>query len=207
MRDILSEIERWNEAGERIALATVIRTWGSAPRPAGAKMALTPGGKIAGSVSGGCVENAVVEAGQIPSSTTHAQLLYFGITDEDAWSAGLSCGGSLDVFVAPLDPAFFHLRSAMPGTVKPGPRCVTVVRGPDDSLGHQLLVFEDGRVHGSLGAGSGSGGPGTWRTKLWQEGASARCVSVSTSVELFIETICPAAYAGRAREACTSPSR
>ncbi len=111
MREVLPDIDRWRAQGEAIALATVLRTWGSAPRGVGAKMALTRSGLIAGSVSGGCVEGAVVEAGEQVLKSGQPQLLHFGVADETAWSVGLACGGSIDVFVQPLDPRTVRSRS------------------------------------------------------------------------------------------------
>src|SRR5512133_1411011 len=107
MRDILSEIDQWRAGRERIAIATVIQTWGSSPRGIGAKMALTPSGKIAGSVSGGCVEGAVFQAGVEVLEQGQPQLLHFGVADETAWNVGLACGGQIDVFVQPLDEALY----------------------------------------------------------------------------------------------------
>ena len=92
MRDILTDLIQWREKGKTVALATVIETWGSSPRKAGSKMGLTLDGKITGSVSGGCVENAVVEAGIESLKTNHPQLLHFGVADETAWEVGLACG-------------------------------------------------------------------------------------------------------------------
>ena len=99
MRDVLPQIEAWRSAGEAIALATVVETWGSAPRSVGAKMAVTAAGKIAGSVSGGCVEGAVVEAAAGVIKDGRARLLRFGVADDTAWEVGLACGGKVRVFV------------------------------------------------------------------------------------------------------------
>src|SRR5512141_2520422 len=107
MRDILSDLDHWLAENKLIALATVIQTWGSSPRRAGAKMAMTPDGRITGSVSGGCVEGAVFEAGVQTLKTDRPQLLHFGVADETAWDVGLACGGSIDIFVKPLDPDAF----------------------------------------------------------------------------------------------------
>jgi xanthine/CO dehydrogenase XdhC/CoxF family maturation factor len=102
MIDILPTLEAWHSAGERIALATVIRTVGSSPRPVGARMAVTSSEKMIGSVSGGCVEGAVSEAALEVLRTGEPQLLAFGVADEEAWAVGLSCGGTIEVFVEPL---------------------------------------------------------------------------------------------------------
>jgi xanthine dehydrogenase accessory factor len=97
--DILDIVASWRAAGERVAIATVIDCWGSSPRPRGSRMALTETGRIAGSVSGGCVEGAVAEAAQEVFKTGIPQRLEFGITDDRAWEVGLACGGKLSVFL------------------------------------------------------------------------------------------------------------
>ncbi len=103
MRDILPDIVRLREGGKDIALATVIKTSGSVPRPIGAKMAMTKTGEIAGSVSGGCLEAAVFEEAMAVLESGRPKLLHYGISDEMAWNVGLSCGGEVDIFVEPLD--------------------------------------------------------------------------------------------------------
>ncbi len=100
--DILSTAAAWARAGEQVALATVTETWGSSPRPAGSQLAVTVSGKMAGSVSGGCIEGAVAEAAMATIASGVPQLLDFGITDERAWEVGLACGGKLKVFVERL---------------------------------------------------------------------------------------------------------
>lgn len=97
--DILATATAWRDAGETVAIATVTETWGSSPRPAGSQLAVTTSGKIAGSVSGGCIEGAVAEAAMKTIASGVPQLLDFGITDERAWEVGLACGGKLKVFV------------------------------------------------------------------------------------------------------------
>jgi xanthine dehydrogenase accessory factor len=101
--DILSVASRWMAAGETVALATVVETWGSSPRPAGSHLAVTASGKLAGSVSGGCIEGAVAEVAQQTMASGAPQLLDFGISDERAWEVGLACGGKLKVFVEKLE--------------------------------------------------------------------------------------------------------
>lgn len=97
--DVLGVAARWLSEGERVAIATVTETWGSSPRPAGSQMAITASGRMAGSVSGGCIEGAVAEAAKASMANGRTQLLDFGITDERAWEVGLACGGKLKVFV------------------------------------------------------------------------------------------------------------
>ncbi len=100
--DVLSAAAVWRAAGERVAVATVTETWGSSPRPAGSQMAVTASGRMAGSVSGGCIEGAVAEAARKTIETGVPQLLDFGVTNERAWEVGLACGGKVKVFVEAL---------------------------------------------------------------------------------------------------------
>jgi xanthine dehydrogenase accessory factor len=100
--DILTTAASWRHAGEDVAIATVTQTWGSSPRPAGSQLAVTRSGRMAGSVSGGCIEGAVADAAMQTLDSGVPQLLDFGITDERAWEVGLACGGKLKVFVEKL---------------------------------------------------------------------------------------------------------
>jgi xanthine dehydrogenase accessory factor len=100
--DILSVAARWRAAGEQVAVATVTETWGSSPRPSGSRLAVAATGKMAGSVSGGCIEGAVAEAAQMTMTTGAPQLLDFGVSNERAWEVGLACGGRVKVFVEKL---------------------------------------------------------------------------------------------------------
>jgi xanthine/CO dehydrogenase XdhC/CoxF family maturation factor len=103
MKDLLPELEAWQARGDDIALATVIKTWGSSPRGAGAKMAVNQKGDMIGSVSGGCVEGAVVEEAMRVLKTGRSKLLHFGVADETAWDVGLACGGNIEIFVERLN--------------------------------------------------------------------------------------------------------
>src|SRR5689334_13085070 len=149
MRDILPDLDHWREENKSIALATVIQTWGSSPRRAGAKMAITPEGGITGSVSGGCVEGAVFEEGVEVLKKNQPKLLHFGVADETAWDVGLACGGSIDIFVKPLDINLFTpLRSTL---VEEKPAVlVTVVKGSNEILGREMLVRNNGSVTGTI---------------------------------------------------------
>jgi xanthine dehydrogenase accessory factor len=100
--DILGIVADWRAAGETVAIATVMQSWGSSPRPAGSRMALTKTGKMEGSVSGGCIEGAVADAALEVMETGTAQVLHYGITDETAWAVGLACGGQVSVLVEKL---------------------------------------------------------------------------------------------------------
>jgi xanthine/CO dehydrogenase XdhC/CoxF family maturation factor len=103
MDDVLPLIDNARASGEPLAVATVTRTYGSAPRQVGSKMVVTQSGAMAGSVSGGCVEGAVFEECQRAMKTRQPKLLSFGVSNEQAWEVGLACGGTIEVFVEPLD--------------------------------------------------------------------------------------------------------
>jgi xanthine/CO dehydrogenase XdhC/CoxF family maturation factor len=100
--DILATAAGWRAAGELVAVATVTETWGSSPRPAGSRLAVTKSGKMAGSVSGGCIEGAVADAAMKTIESGMPQLLDFGVSHERAWEVGLACGGKVKVFVEKL---------------------------------------------------------------------------------------------------------
>jgi xanthine dehydrogenase accessory factor len=104
MHEVLDQVEEWRARGDRIAIATVVATRRSAPRPPGAKMAINEHGEIAGAVSGGCVEGAVATAAHEVLDQGRPRLLRFGIADADAFEVGLPCGGEIDVFVEELQP-------------------------------------------------------------------------------------------------------
>lgn len=104
MSEVFEQIERWVASGDRVALATVVSVRRSAPRPPGTKMAVNDRGAVAGAVSGGCVEGAVVEVAQEVLGGAPPRLLRFGIPDDQAWDMGLPCGGEIEVFVEPYSP-------------------------------------------------------------------------------------------------------
>lgn len=101
MKDVIEQLDMWIEQNEEIAMATVISTSGSTPRPIGAKMIITKSGKMQGSVSGGCVEGAVMEEAFQVMDSGDPKLVQFGYSDETAWDVGLSCGGEIEVFIEP----------------------------------------------------------------------------------------------------------
>jgi xanthine/CO dehydrogenase XdhC/CoxF family maturation factor len=102
MKELLPDLDRWRADGESIAVATVVKTSGSTPRPVGAKMAITASGKVSGSVSGGCLESAIFEEAQDVLRVQSPRLIHYGISDDMAFEVGLSCGGEVDVFLEPL---------------------------------------------------------------------------------------------------------
>lgn len=100
--DVLEAAERWRREGRGVALATVLETWGSAPRPVGSHLVIDEAGRFLGSVSGGCVEGAVVAEALEVIATGAPKRLDFGVADEAAWTVGLSCGGRIAVYVEPV---------------------------------------------------------------------------------------------------------
>lgn len=192
MRDIHPDIDLWLTQNEPIGLATVIQTWGSAPRGVGAKMAFTLDGKITGSVSGGCVEGQVFQVGTEVITSGQPQLLHFGVADETAWEVGLACGGNIKIFVKLLDPDFYavvrtnllewrHMATT------------TVVDGPSKLIGREVLYVEDEKTHGTLGEGLDILCAEITRAAM-DEGQS-RLVTLQSETkdptELFIEVILP----------------
>ena len=189
MRDILSDLDSWRVGDNKsIALATVVQTWGSSPRRAGAKMALTPEGKITGSVSGGCVEGAVFEEGVEALKSNRPKLLHFGVADETAWEVGLACGGSIDIFVKPLDSELFKsLHSVL--TEEQSAALVTVVKGPDEILGREMLVQENGSVAGTLRDDLNEQTLNLAKETL--AGGESRRLMLNEGIEVFMEVILP----------------
>ncbi len=97
--NVLEQIAAWRKEGKGVALATVVTTWGSSPRPVGSQLAVDNSGKFVGSVSGGCIEGAVVEEALAAIKDGETRFLDFGVTNEQAWEVGLACGGKVQVFV------------------------------------------------------------------------------------------------------------
>src|SRR5438445_3013911 len=129
MKEVLDDIERWRNAGKRVALARVVGVEGSGPRLPGAAMAVSEDGEVAGSVSGGCVEGAVLTEALAVLETGSPKILTYGIADEDAFAVGLTCGGTIHVFVQPLDWSIYEtsrnaIRAEEPAAL------ATIVEGP-----------------------------------------------------------------------------
>ena len=188
MREVIDDIARWLADGERnIALATVLTTWGSAPRKAGAKMAFTAGGAaISGSVSGGCVEGAVIEAGGDVLAGGRPCLLRFGVADETAWGVGLACGGTIEVFVERLDlPSYEAARRWIAGGTSGA--LLTAVAGPDALLGDKGIVERGQAVAGPLAAALDAP-----TLTLADTTHAAQRITTAAGLELFIDPIRPA---------------
>jgi len=150
MRDVLSDVDAWTARGDKVALAMVVGVKRSAPRPPGAKMAISSSGEVSGAVSGGCVEGAVIQVAEEVMAGGAPQLLNFGIADEEAWDVGLPCGGEIEVWVQRHDPAGHG--GTFAARVRDGERVVlvTAIEGVAEP-GATLLVTADGKPDGCLG--------------------------------------------------------
>ena len=152
MHDVIEEVARLHEAGGRFALATVVGTWRSAPRQPGAAMVVSVDGDPIGSVSGGCVEGAVYELAQEVIAGGAAVLQRYGISDDDAFSVGLTCGGIIDVFVEPMDAGRFAALPEVVASVRAHePVAVATIVGGPREIGAHLVVWPD-RSTGSFGS-------------------------------------------------------
>ncbi|WP_433238036.1 XdhC family protein [Actinomadura nitritigenes] len=153
MRDVLDDIAGWYAAGETFGLATVVNTFRSAPRPAGAAMAVSAGGEVAGSVSGGCVEGAVYELARSVMESGEPVVQRYGVTDDDAFAVGLTCGGILDVLVESVNPATFPEFADVAAAIaaREPVAVATVVAGPG-RIGARRVIWRD-RAAGSLAPG------------------------------------------------------
>ncbi len=154
MRDILDPITKWWDANETFGLATVVQTFSSAPREPGAAMAVSPAGEVVGSVSGGCVEGAVYELATEVVASGQPILRRYGISDNDAFAVGLTCGGIIDIFVEPASRARFEALGEVAEAVRTGtPVAVaTIIEGPGQ-IGSRRIIWEGDSADGTLGAG------------------------------------------------------
>lgn len=146
MNDVLPDLNKWIERGDRFAIATVVAVKKSAPRPPGAKMAVNEDGEIIGAVSGGCVEGAVVEIADEVLRGAPPRLVHFGIADDEAWDVGLPCGGEIDVWIQEYEPGRFVEIAQSWGRAAE----VTLLEG--DDAGRKVLFEEDGTQSGTLGS-------------------------------------------------------
>src|SRR5690606_15060792 len=146
MREVLPELLEWWERGESVGMGTVVATFRSAPRPPGASMLVGPGGEAVGSVSGGCVEGAVYELAQETVATATPRMQRYGVSDDDAFEVGLTCGGILDVFVEKVDRETFPELGDIAADIESGrPVAVaTVVEHPDpEVVGARVVLHPD----------------------------------------------------------------
>ncbi len=158
MRDILDQIIKWWDAGETFGLATVVRTFSSAPREPGAALAVSTGGEVVGSVSGGCVEGAVYELSGEVTASGEPVLQRYGVSDDTAFSVGLTCGGIIDIFVEPVSRERYPELGEIAEAVRAGePVAVaTVIEGPGKIGARRVIWPADGGPHAG---GPVAGGP------------------------------------------------
>lgn len=150
MREIIDEIEPWFKNGEPFALATVTRTWSSAPRPVGTAMAVSQSGEVVGSVSGGCVEGAIYEAAQQVLKTRKSQCVTYGVSDDNAFSVGLTCGGTIEIFIQYIDQNSFPNFELVANAIKEEqPIAIATLIQGQDQIGDRI-VFDKKEVHGTL---------------------------------------------------------
>jgi xanthine dehydrogenase accessory factor len=154
MRDILPQIHKWWEAGETVGLATVVRTFHSAPREPGAALAVSAAGEVAGSVSGGCVEGAVYEVAREVMAEGQPVLESYGVSDNDAFAVGLTCGGTIEIFVEPVSREQFAELGAVARAVDAGdPVAVATVTAGPGRVGARRVIWPGGESSGTLAAG------------------------------------------------------
>jgi xanthine dehydrogenase accessory factor len=155
VRDILDQIEKWWAAGETFGLATVVRTFSSAPRDPGAALAVSAGGEVVGSVSGGCVEGAVYELCGEVTSSGNPVLQRYGVSDDDAFSVGLTCGGTIDILVEPVSrqsyPELGEIAAAVRAAEPVG--VATIIAGPGHIGARRVIWAADRPSSGTLGSG------------------------------------------------------
>lgn len=197
VRDIRSAVTEFCDSGETFALATVIDTYRSAPREAGAALAVSASGEVAGSVSGGCVEGAVYELAQHVMATGEPVREQYGITDEDAFASGLTCGGIMQVFVEPVDSRLYpQLPGVLESIAEHDPVAVATVVSGSERLGRRRIVRPQ-RSEGTLGNGEleaavdddargmlAHGGTGTRRY-----GPEGQCDG--DEIEVFVQSFTP----------------
>jgi xanthine dehydrogenase accessory factor len=175
LRDILSRITKWWEAGDTFGLATVVRTYRSAPRDPGAALAVSSSAdsEVIGSVSGGCVEGAVYQLSLDVCETGSPVLQTYGVSDNDAFAVGLTCGGIIDIFVEPVDKTRFPELGEIAAAVERGePVAVATVIGGPGQLGARRVIWgRDGRVGADAADGGDGAGPDV-AADGWHVGAS-----------------------------------
>lgn len=151
MKDLLKKIQEWKSIHKSFAIATVIKTWGSSPRPVGSSMIISEEMEMAGSVSGGCVEGAVVKSAISLLQNGEGKQISFGITDDEAWEVGLSCGGKMDVYVEPFlgsEEKDNPLWEALENCLENNQGCVLMTQLVDGKSQH-TLILSDGEVIGA----------------------------------------------------------
>jgi len=200
MREIIDQITPWYESGSAFAVATVTRTWSSAPRPVGAAMAVSLAGEVIGSVSGGCVEGAIHEAALEVLQTGQPMSVTYGVSDENAFAVGLTCGGTIELFIQIIDkknfPKFHQIASAI--KEHRGIAIATLISGAAH-MGARM-IFDADQSYGSLGSGGldfsvsedGRGFLDLGHTRTLMLGPDGE--RMQDEVAIFIESYAPAPH-------------
>lgn len=169
MREYLNELDRWLAEGKPFSVATVINTWGSAPRPVGTTMFIGPELEMLGSVSGGCVEGVVLRESQETTAGAAGRMLKFGVSDDDAWSVGLTCGGTIELFLEKfpgcVDPAFWQ---ALRRCLTENKSCVWATRISGGPAAHHLVLTDDPSAGSSAPADLQEHAMRAWRERKSQ---------------------------------------
>jgi len=191
MQEVLTDLRRWLEDGKRAALGTVVKVWGSAPRQSGSKLVVSSAGDISGSVSNGCVEGAVIEEAREVMQSGTPRLLHFGVTNEEAWAVGLTCGGEIEVLVEPVvdDEAWQQLVRSIEAEE---PVVTARFLGKSDGV-RQLVVRPDGSTAGSLGSEHMDAAATSRGQELLADMTSVRTVveAGGESADLFFDVTAP----------------
>jgi xanthine dehydrogenase accessory factor len=191
MQDVIDKFDQWRNVNEATAVATVISTWGSAPRPVGSKMISSQGGGIAGSVSAGCVEGAVIEEGVKVMKSRTPRLLTFGVADDQAFDVGLACGGTIQVFVesgSAWDSIYLELKRGL--FERQSFAVLTVISGKPELQNRKALIWEDGRVVGDLDIEVISTEIKSKTEQMLQAGESG-VIEMPEDVKIFVEVHTP----------------
>ena len=147
MTEYADILQKWLQSDQSVAVARVVKTWGSSPRPVGSVMLVNPAGKMAGSVSGGCVEGAVVKQAKRALEENTSVKLDYGVSDEEAWSVGLSCGGNIQVFLQPATFSEGSVWSRLLANAQEN-KASTLISSLEDGNSTNTLLDEDGQVWG-----------------------------------------------------------
>lgn len=189
MRDVIADINRWIESGDTdIRIATVLKTYGSAPRGVGGKLAIAARGGISGSISGGCVESSIIEEARSMPADSAPTILHFETSDDSAWDVGLPCGGTIDVLLEPLNLEHYAFLERRIGANERA-YSVTVIGGQGPSAGGKLSFDTDGRVIGSSGGGEALD---ERLIELSRQAKRSEKIETEEGVELFVEVFPPA---------------
>ncbi|MDR2187757.1 MAG: XdhC family protein [Azonexus sp.] len=177
--DILNQADAWRQSGQGVALATVVRTWGSSPRPVGSHLAVNQEGRFVGSVSGGCIEGAVIAEALAAIADGQPRLLEFGVSDEQAWEVGLACGGRVQVHVERVKPDFLTRLLAARAAKRPA---ALVTRLSD----HAQVLFDGDEASGGLELDAAQ------RAALGERWVSGESGPLDAAGDLFARVYAPA---------------